>query len=103
MKPHHLLAVATASALLASSGRAAPPPCSSPEHRQFDFWIGDWRVTRPDGTLAGTNHITLEYTKCVIHEHYVTAWGYSGESLNAYDAARARCGTRPGWTPTDCC
>jgi hypothetical protein len=21
-------------------------------HRRFDFWIGDWRVIEPDGTLA---------------------------------------------------
>ena len=88
MKPIHLLAVATASVLLASSGRAAPPPppCSSPEHRQFDFWIGDWRVSKPDGSFAGTNRITLEYGNCVLHEHYVTGKGYSGESLNVYDA-----------------
>ncbi len=85
-----LLAVATATVLLASSARPAPPPapCSSPEHRQFDFWIGEWRVSKPDGSFAGTNRITLEYGKCVIHEHYATGKGYSGESLNAYDATR---------------
>lgn len=90
MKPIPLLAVATASVLLASSGHAAPAPspCSSPEHRQFDFWIGEWRVSKPDGSFAGTNRITLEYGKCVIHERYVTGKGYSGESLNAYDAVR---------------
>jgi hypothetical protein len=69
---------------------AAPPPapCASAEHRQFDFWVGDWRVVTPDGTFAGTNHITLEYGGCVVHEHYVTGKGYSGESLNMYDPAR---------------
>jgi hypothetical protein len=67
---------------------AAPPPCASAEHRQFDFWIGDWRVHTPDGKFAGINRITQEYGGCVIHEHYVTGKGYSGESLNVYDAAR---------------
>ena len=68
---------------------AAPPqPCSSPEHRQFDFWIGDWQVHKPDGSFAGINRITEEYGGCVIHEHYATGKGYSGESLNTYDAAR---------------
>jgi len=68
---------------------AAPPaPCEGAEHRQFDFWIGDWRVVTPKGAFAGTNHITQEYGGCVLHEHYVTGKGYSGESLNMYDAAR---------------
>ena len=68
---------------------AAPPqPCSSPEHRQFDFWIGDWQVHKPDGSFAGINRITQEYGGCAIHEHYATGKGYSGESLNAYDATR---------------
>jgi hypothetical protein len=65
-----------------------PAPCASAEHRQFDFWIGDWRVAKPDGTFAGTNRVTREYGGCVIHEHYVTGKGYSGESLNIYDATR---------------
>jgi hypothetical protein len=34
------------------------------------------------------NRITLEYGGCVVHEHYATGRGYSGESLNTYDAAR---------------
>jgi len=62
--------------------------CSAPEHRQFDFWVGDWQVYRPDGKYAGRNRITSEYGGCVIHEHYDTQRGYSGESLNSYDAAR---------------
>lgn len=72
------------------SSDAAPPaaPCASAEHRQFDFWVGEWRVLRPDGELAGNNRITLEYGGCVVHEHYTTSRGYSGESLNIYDAAR---------------
>src|SRR5262245_24594376 len=74
--------------LTAAASVATPPPCSSAEHRQFDFWIGDWRVQKPDGTFAGMNRITREYAGCVIHEHYMTGKGYSGESLNAYDAAR---------------
>ncbi len=75
--------------LVAAVSQAAPPaPCSSAEHRQFDFWIGDWQVRKPDGTFAGINRITREYGGCVVHEHYATGKGYSGESLNVYDAAR---------------
>src|SRR5262245_55034989 len=75
--------------LATSLCHAAPPAsCSAAEHRQFDFWVGEWRVTRPDGTLAGINRITQEYAGCVIHARYSTGKGYSGESLNVYDAAR---------------
>ena len=73
-------------------GRAADPdtagPCGSAEHRQFDFWLGDWQVQRRDGAFAGLNRIETEYGGCVVHERYATGKGYSGESLNIYDAAR---------------
>ena len=72
--------------------RAADPrpadPCASAEHRQSDFWLGDWQVHRPDGVFAGINRIQREYGGCVVHERYATGKGYSGESLNVYDAAR---------------
>ena len=71
-----------------ASQAATPAPCTLPEHRQFDFWIGDWQVHKPDGSFVGINRITREYGGCVIHERYATGRGYSGESLNAYDAAR---------------
>ena len=76
--------------ILSSSAGAATPaaPCASPEHRQFDFWLGDWQVHKPDGGFAGFNRITSEYRGCVLHERYATGRGYSGESLNVYDAAR---------------
>ncbi|MES1190665.1 MAG: hypothetical protein ABUS47_06245 [Steroidobacter sp.] len=62
--------------------------CDTPEHHTFDFWVGDWQVRTPDGKLAGHNHVTQEYGSCVVHEHYTTMHGYSGESLNIYDVNR---------------
>jgi len=73
------------SALLAGPAVAA---CEAPEHRQFDFWLGEWNVHTPDGKLAGVNRISSEYGGCVLHERYDTGRGYSGESLNTYDAGR---------------
>jgi hypothetical protein len=63
-------------------------PCDTPAHRAFDFWLGAWQVHTPEGKLAGNSRIELEYGGCVIHEHYATGGGYSGESLNTYDATR---------------
>ena len=68
---------------------AKPPasPCSTPEHRQFDFWVGDWNVKDPQGAQAGTNLITREFDGCVIQEHWVGERGMRGGSFNIYSAA----------------
>lgn len=80
-------ALAAALALpLAAAAQQGPPPCSGPEHRQFDFWLGDWDVTRvSNGQLAGHNEITSILGGCVLYESYDTPSGYEGSSFNAYD------------------
>jgi hypothetical protein len=80
-------------AVIAACGIFATPDaraalCDGDEHRQFDFWLGEWEVRKPDGTLAGMNSIERAYGGCVLHERYTTGRGYSGESLNIYDATR---------------
>lgn len=77
------LTVALASPALAQQA----PPCSAPEHRQFDFWLGTWEVTA-NGQKAGTNTIEKAMGDCVIHESYESVSGYVGESFNVYDASR---------------
>jgi hypothetical protein len=68
----------------------APPGCGASEHRQFDFWLGDWTVTDSTGTkVYGTNRVTSEESGCVVHEHWTSAGtganANTGQSLNAYD------------------
>ncbi|MEQ1516386.1 MAG: hypothetical protein ABL931_07860, partial [Usitatibacteraceae bacterium] len=53
-----------------ASAAARAKPCLSIENRQFDFWIGDWDVTTPDGKLAGTNLIKPILAGCVLHENW---------------------------------
>lgn len=72
----------------AAIAQGLTPTCASDEQRAFDFWVGEWNVYRPQGELAGTNSIRREYGGCVLHERYETSHGYSGESLNIYDAPR---------------
>jgi len=91
-----LLAALAVGAAFASKGSfaqspspAAPkpspsaPPCSTAEHRQFDFWVGDWNVRDPQGQFAGTNLITKEFGGCVLQEHWV-AGNMQGGSFNIY-------------------
>jgi len=85
------VAAAAAAAICASglvSAQSPQGPCNTPEHRAFDFWLGEWNVYGPQGKLTGTNSIKSEYGGCVLHERYETGRGYSGESFNIYDAPR---------------
>ncbi|HSM07473.1 MAG TPA: hypothetical protein VLA33_00465 [Gemmatimonadota bacterium] len=65
--------------------QAADAPCGSAEHRQFDFWLGEWKVTNPEGEVVGTNTITAVSGGCGLREQWEGAGGGVGESLNAYD------------------
>jgi hypothetical protein len=83
----------------------APPPkpfdCSAPEHRQFDFWIGEWDVVpnpatavpgpppAPSGRKAASNIITKAHDGCVLIENW-TVSGQTGQSFNIYDRASRR-------------
>lgn len=59
--------------------------CEDDSNRQFDFWIGKWQVTQPDGKVAGTNHITKSLNDCILYEHYQSVNGYEGTSFNIFD------------------
>jgi CubicO group peptidase (beta-lactamase class C family) len=68
-----------------------PAPCGAPEYRQFDFWIGDWVVTRPDGKPAGTNRIERIAGDCGLQETWTAATGGgTGHSLNGYSPQDGR-------------
>ncbi len=64
---------------------AKPAPCSAPEHRQFDFWLGDWEVRGPAGKVAGSNTITSAHGGCVVVENWKGNGGVTGSSFNVYD------------------
>ena len=70
--------------LLAEPQSAASSRCSTPEHRQFDFWIGDWVVHTREGKEAGTSHIEKIEDGCGILERWRNARGITGRSINIY-------------------
>ena len=66
-------------------------PCSAPEYRQFDFWLGEWEVFGKNGKKAGDSKITLILDSCVILEEWTSATinrglRYGGRSFNTYNA-----------------
>jgi len=63
-----------------------PPSCDGLDHRSdFDFWVGEWNVYGPDGSLAGTNSIRKSQGGCLIEEHWSGASGSTGFSINYFD------------------
>ena len=81
-----LLVVLFAAKVTCAQTQAPQFPCEDDERfAQFDFWIGDWDVHLPDGTLAGHNAISSDYRKCVIVEDYETPTGFIGMSVNYLD------------------
>lgn len=69
--------------------QASPAPaCNTEQHRAFDFWLGNWQVFKADGSLAGSNRISLGQNGCVLTEQYRTPGGFNGQSLNMFDSSR---------------
>ncbi|MFW6202651.1 MAG: hypothetical protein ACOC8B_08730, partial [Gemmatimonadota bacterium] len=62
--------------------------CAGPEHRQFDFWIGEWEVRNEEGDLLGHNEIRRVARGCGLLENWRGATGGRGVSVNTYDAER---------------
>ena len=81
------LVLCTASALAQTPPAPnRPAPCTAPAYRQFDFWLGDWDVSSPDGKPQGTNLVTRPLGECVLQEHWKGVGGSVGESYNIFDS-----------------
>ena len=71
---------------LAPLAFAQPQPgCSAPEHRQFNFWLGEWDVKLASGKEAGRNRIVAMHDGCALFEDWRGNGGYTGSSLTLYD------------------
>lgn len=70
----------------------AQKPCSGPEYRRLDFWLGEWEAFGPKGAKAGDSKISRILDSCVILEEWTSAslqqgLRYAGKSFNSYNAA----------------
>lgn len=60
--------------------------CCTEAHNAFDFWIGEWTVTNPDGSPAGQNKIQKIQDNCILIENWTSAKGkFTGTSQNFYN------------------
>lgn len=79
--------------LLAMQVSPAPPPpaCTGPEHRQFDFWVGEWNVTQTGSEkLVASSLIEKLYGGCAVRENWMPLKGSAGGSLNNYHEGKWR-------------
>lgn len=92
--------LACAALLATVAGSAAPGPesgapapqqsdrCENARVHAFDFWVGRWTVTNPEGDTVGVNRIRLTRSGCAILEEWEGTGGGLGTSLTAYDPGR---------------
>ena len=76
--------------VVASIASASSFACGEGDYRAWDFWVGDWQVTSPDGALQGTNSITREENGCLLVERWRGAGGSTGQSYNFFDPGAQR-------------
>lgn len=66
-------------------------PCMYSEKvRQFDFWVGEWTVTNPQGQQVGTNTVNMLEDGCIIQENWIGALGGTGKSFNFFDTTTGK-------------
>jgi hypothetical protein len=88
-----ILALASGSRATAGSPNVptpTPAPCSAPEYRALDFWVGDWDVydSGDRGKPVARARVSAILGGCVLRELYEGADGLVGESFTIYDAGR---------------
>ncbi len=72
---------------------AQVPPAPPPVNHDFDFWLGEWEVTTPDGKAAGRNRIESVAQGRGLLENWEgdqASGGGNGKSLNTYNAAKGQ-------------
>jgi len=93
---HVVLALAIQGQPAAPATPPKPFDCSAPEHRQFDFWIGEWDVTPNQGAQGApsaqgaarqpaSNVVEKAHNGCVIIENWDDRVGQTGQSFNVFD------------------
>lgn len=82
-----VLAMLTLPAASSAQNQQPPAPIcqTTSEFRAFDFWVGEWSVFDTTGTQAGQNRIESRENGCVLVEHWTSASGGTGMSMNWFD------------------
>jgi hypothetical protein len=83
----NLIALALITSTISLNAQTTSCNCCTEKHAEFDFWVGSWNVSKPDGSPAGTNTIDKIQDNCVLRENWTSAVGnFTGTSSNFYNA-----------------
>ncbi|NIM52189.1 MAG: hypothetical protein GTN78_18830 [Gemmatimonadales bacterium] len=80
-----VIAIPALLGLVLPAAQAQEPavPCEkNAAYRQFGFWIGEWDMFNSEGRLVGTNRIEKLLNGCLLLEHWTSARGGEGNSIN---------------------
>jgi len=75
-----------------SAPPSQPVPCTQPQVKQFDFWLGEWDLAWPGEksgeTAHGANSVRRVLDGCVVEENFNggTAMHLRGKSVSLFDA-----------------
>lgn len=89
---------ATGLSASAQSSASQAAPCSAPEYRTFDFWVGHWSVATARKPAVIVAHSVIErlYAGCAIRENWMPRRaGGAGGSLSSY--VKSKKGWRQTW------
>jgi hypothetical protein len=65
-----LALVAVLSSTQAWSVDSASAPCDTPQHHQFDFWVGDWQVfDAKTNQLVAFDHVEKHSHGCIVQQN----------------------------------
>ena len=81
IKPASLLILLFFTALTAQTECS----CCTEQHKEFDFWIGEWSVLNSEGKKVGENSISKIEDNCILVEKWKGVQGTTGTSHNYYD------------------
>lgn len=79
-----------------NSTAAKPKPCSEPEQKQLEFWVGEWDLTWPGNVAGQTDHGTNSVQRildgCVVQENFSAADAahLRGQSASIFDVTTGK-------------
>jgi hypothetical protein len=80
-------AVSASPAATPSPVAVMSPSCAAPQHRQFDFWLGEWDLVGSDGKKSATDKVVQVLGGCALQENGNSVEGVQRMSVSAYDPA----------------
>ena len=59
---------------------------TNPENRQFDYWLGDWKIGAEGSGGNAHSTVSLSLDKCLVIENWDGGRGHSGQNIFGYSA-----------------